>query len=287
MCKLCAFTNILKKYTSILILLIFVSCLESKEDRIIRKLNSELEIRGLEIDTIITHNTTEIIISPKENKEMATVVPVNEFSDVENQDSLDILISIKANKLEAWYALPEWNDKRDIFSPWLRSNFDDLQSEIYKQQLTPSYILTFNHTNTKTHRIRTIGERLLNHWGITKREFKDWSWKHLNLLYDQQAKLVKTNFKEREILQLKCHSEHLQHTLVFSESFKKEASKNLDYPFYIILNKNFPVYLSKKEDLEFLKENLAEIESKTKQSDLFPTELLTYTKNGIEVSEIE
>ncbi|PIB26440.1 hypothetical protein [Maribacter sp. 4G9] len=277
----------MKKYTTILIFLIFVSCLESKEDRIIRKLNSELETRGLEIDTIITHNTTEIIISPKENKEMGTVVPLYEFSDVENQDSLDLLISRKADKLEAWYALPEWNDKRDIFSPWLRKNFNDPQSEIYKHRLTPNYILTFNHSNTKTHRPSTIGKRLLNHWGITEKEFKDWSWNHLNLLYDQQSELVKINFKGRELLHLKCHSEHHQHTLIFSESFKKEASKNMGYPFYIILNKNFPVYLSKKGDLEFLKESLAEIESEIKQSDIFPTELLTYTENGIEVSEIE
>ena len=264
-----------------------VSCLESKEERIIRKLSSELESRGLEIDTITAENTTEIVISPKDNKEMRTIIPLYEFSSVENRDSLDFLLSKKANEIQAWYALPEWDDKRDIFSPWLRANFDDPKSEVYQQRLTPNYILTFNHTNTKTHRSTTIGKRLLDHWKMTEKEFKEWSWNHLNLLYEKQSELVKINFKGRELLHLKCHNIHHQHTLIFSENFKKEVSEKVGYPFYVILNKNFPVYISKKNDLAYLNQSLAEMESGIKQKDIFPTELITYTEDGIEVSEIK
>ena len=264
-----------------------VSCLESSEERIIRKLSLELESRGLEIDTITNVNTTEIIISPRGYKEITTTVPLYEFNSVKNTDSLDFLISRKADEIQAWFELPEWDDKKDIFWPLLSMDFDDSKSEVYKQRLTPNYLLTFNHTNTKTHRTSTIGKRLLNHWEMSEKEFKEWSWNHLNLLYKEQSELVKTNFKGRELLHLKCHSEPNQHALIFSENFKKEASEKVGYPFYVILNMDFPVYILKKNDLGFLKESLGKIKSGRKQRDIFPTELITYNEDGIEVSEIE
>lgn len=264
-----------------------ISCLESKEEKIIRKLSSELNSRGLEIDTNETEYVTDLVISPENYKKERFTVGLYEFTTVKNEDSLNHLITQTADRIQAWFELPDWNPQRDIFSPQLGLEFDDPESEVYKQRLTQNYFLTFRHTNVKTHKATPIGNRLLNHWEMTDKEFNDWSWEYLNQYYDLQSELVKTTLKDKELFQLKCYNEQDQHTLIFSENFKKEVSEKVGFPFYVILNMNFPIYISKKNDLEFLKENLSELESGIKKRDVFPTELITYTANGMAISEIE
>lgn len=267
-------------------MLILFSCLESKEERIVGKLNFELESRGLEIDTVITVNTTEILVSPKDYKKELWTIDLYDFMKVENEDSLDSLIKQRADRIQAWFELPEWDDKGDTFSPWLTTRLND--PEIYRQKLTENYGLSFNHTNTETHKTTLVGKRLLSHWKMTEQEFEEWTRNYLNVRYEKDAQLVKMSLKDLELFQLKCAwNERLPHSLIFTENFKNEASDKIGYPFHVILNSNFPVYISKKTDLNALKEKLKEIESRIKQRDTFPTELITYTENGIEVSEIE
>lgn len=263
-----------------------VSCLESREERIIRKLNFELDSRGLEIDTVITINTMEILVSPRDYKKEKWTVALDDFIGVENEDSLTSLITQRANGIQAWFELPKWDDKSDTFTPRLTSGFND--SQIYNQKLTEKHSLSFYHTNAETHKITLVGKRLLSHWKMTEQEFEKWTRGFLEIRYKKDAQLIKIPHKNVELFQLKCvRNEQLPHSLIFTKNFKNEASAKIGYPFYLLLNRNFPIYISKKGDLDILKASLEEIESVIKQSDEFPTELITYTEDGIEISQIE
>ncbi len=263
-----------------------LSCLESSEDRIVRKLSFELDSRGLEIDTVITINATEILVSPKDYKKERLTVYLYDFIKVKNEDSLETLLEQQADRIQAWFELPEWDNESDVFSPWLTSRLKD--PEIYKQKHTENYALIFNHTNTETHKMTSVGKRLLGHWKMTEKEFEKWAKDYLNTRYKKEAQLIKTPHKDLELFQLKCPwNQQLSYGLIFTENFKNEASDKIGYPFHVLLNGNFPVYISKKGDLKVLKKSIEEMESRIKQRDILPTELITYTRNGIEISEIK
>ncbi|WP_375334296.1 hypothetical protein [Flagellimonas sp. C4] len=274
----------MKKYILILASIILVSCLASREERIIEKLRLELESRGLEIDTTDYFN---IWISPKDFKLEQVTINITDFGSLENRDSLNLRIIQEAEEIQTWFELPDWNDTLNIFSPTLSIDVRDQVFNIYKEKFTDKYFLSFSHINTKTHKMTPIGSRLLKHWKLSEKEFYEWSRQHLEHLFSRQSKLIKTDFPNKSIFQIKSSNERLPHALIFTENFQEEAAEKIGYPFHVILNPYLPVYVTNDSDLQFLKEYLGTLELKIKEQDKLPTELITYKESGIEQAVLE
>ena len=266
-----------------IILLLIVSCNQTREEIIIDTLDNELKQRGLEIDS---HFGLSLTIAPIKNKKEALTISAYSFLEVENKDSLNQKIFKEAERLENWFKLPEWTEANQSIFPFLNAVTTLRDSSILRHPLNEVYEYSFHHQNYNNHKRTNISKRELEIWHVKISDILDSAFD--NLEREINYKVYMDTLENRSIYKFKPYNEGYHTSLLFTNKFKKDLSSKLNYPFYSVLQPwIYPTFIFDNNDLLFFKEYLRKKNMNETKIEPYEIAIIKYTENNIEIITLE
>ncbi|MBD1263182.1 hypothetical protein HZY62_21525 [Maribacter polysiphoniae] len=263
-------------------LIIIISCNRTKEEVIVNRLESELNKRGLEIDSSFGLLLT---ISPNNDKFESLSTSVYELMDYKNEDTLNKKIIEQAVRLENWFGIPEWEKSKHSIFPYLNSltSKKDSLSVIYP--LNNHYGYYFHHQNYDTHKYTPITQRELKIWNVPIQKIVKWAF--TNLEKEINFEVYLDTLENKDIYRFRPFNERYHTSIMFTNNFKEELKLKLDYPFYSVLRPwYYPTIIFGHDDLNFFKTYL-ETKSIENIDTEYPYEMkiIKYAENEIKIIE--
>ncbi|MGJ8715160.1 MAG: hypothetical protein ACSHXG_08660 [Maribacter stanieri] len=265
------------------ILLLIVSCNQTREEIIINRLDSELKQRGLEIDSNFGLRLT---IAPIKNKREALTISAYSFLEVENKDSLNQKIIKEAVRLENWFTLPEWDEANQSIFPFLNEVTTRRDSTLIKYPLNEGYEYTFHHSNYNNHKQTQISKRELEIWNVKLLDIVNSAFD--NLEREINYVVYMDTLENRNIYKFKPNNERYHTSLLFTNKFKKDLNSKLNYPFYSVLRPwEYPTFIFGQNDLFFFKDYIRTKNINEDGINPYEISIIKYTENNIEIITLE
>lgn len=271
----------LRKVLPILIAVFSIGCEKSKEDRITKYLDVELRKRNLKI---VENTPVKMWIAQIGDSREVFSPDLSNLYQIENEDSLRAKVKEKAEHIIDWFTMPKWDEAKQSVFPTIYSVSTISDSTLVCFPLSNDYEYSFTHINYRTHKFTPI----------TKRELKTWNVPILDLAnsaFNNLEKKINYNIyvdtlESRNVCRLEPNNQKYHSSLMFTDSFKKEAALTMDYPFYSVLQPwLYSTFLFAHKDLEFFKIYLKKTKNieKLENTNPYKIKIIKYTESNIEI----
>jgi hypothetical protein len=250
----------------------------TKTDFVFEEFKKEIEKRGLKIDSV--DKTGLIFIRVKETELKVSLDNVRKDFELDKDTTQ---ITFFAQSLDSSIIdLPAtWDEVKDhVFTSFFPSDYDF--TDVIHSKVTDEFTQIYVYSSK---------------WGlawISKKELKKWGKSDADFIRQANSngdKLLASSeitfdtIENRRIGIFETEHETLTGALLFAPSLKEKIKKYIGFPFYAV----FPVrdfcYIFSEKDFNFFSKKLGPIvvEEYTKSGYPITTEILKFSKNGVEV----
>lgn len=271
----------LMKLNKILLLLIMLfklfGCNTKNKDFIFEKFRSQVEAKGMKIDSVDV--TGLIYIS---QGELTLKVSLDNIRKNYERDKDDSLISDFVETLVSYsIELPKkWVDaKKDILISFFPNDFD-FQDFIHSK-VTDEFSKVYVHSGEN--KFTWITKDDLKEWNISEKELDA----QANINADRWLEVTKIAYDTIENRKLGfIENDHttLKGALLFAPKMRYKLKKDIDFPFYAVLPVRDFCYIFSEKDLGFFSERIGSTVIKEYKESGYPitTEILKFSEKGVQ-----
>lgn len=270
----------MKNRTQILYLTILMAifgCNSPKEDFVFEKFKSELEKKGVKIDSIDEKEIIYININDNVLEISLENTRRNYERDADESHILDLVNTVISYE----NALPTWEvAKEKIYVQLFPNNFD-LQNSIVEKitdEFSKGYVISEND------KLTWISKEILKTWNIDETELKNQANSNANRLLSE-TEIKYEIVEDKKLGLIDVENSFLKGSLLFASDMKEKIKEDIGFPFYAVIPVRDFCYIFSEKDMKFISMRIGEVvvDEYKKSENPVTTEILKFTENGVEV----
>lgn len=253
----------------------FFGCNTKKKDFVFDKFKTELEKKGLKIDSIDNEDFIHINMDGNDLKISLENVRRNYERDSDESHITDLINVIISNSSK----IPNWEIAKDNVYIQLFTNdfeFKDQINEKITDEFSKVYVISQND------KLTWITKTDLKEWNITEDELKKQTDINANKLLEKTEIKFET-IENRKLGLIEVQRTSLKGSLLFATKMKEKLNKDFGFPFYAVIPVRDFCYIFSEEDFQFFSNRIGEVVAEEYKNSGYPitTEILKFTENGI------
>lgn len=253
----------------------FFGCNTKKKDFVFEKFKTELEKKGLKIDSIDNEDFIHINMDGNDLKISLENVRRNYERDSDESHITDLINVIISNSSK----IPNWEIAKDNVYIQLFTNdfeFKDQINEKITDEFSKVYVISQND------KLTWITKTDLKEWNITEDELKKQTDINANKLLEKTEIKFET-IENRKLGLIEVQRTSLKGSLLFATKMKEKLNKDFGFPFYAVIPVRDFCYIFSEEDFQFFSNRIGEVVVEEYKNSGYPitTEILKFTENGI------
>uniref|UniRef100_UPI00404A3193 hypothetical protein n=1 Tax=Flavobacterium sp. TaxID=239 RepID=UPI00404A3193 len=259
------------------ILIAIFGCNSQKEDFVFEKFKSELEKKGVKIDSI----DEEEIIYINVNDNILEISLENTRRNYERDADESHVFDLVNTVISYENALPTWEvAKEKIYVQLFATDFD-LQNSIIEKvtnKFSKGYVISEND------KLTWISKEILNTWNINETELKNQANSNANRLLSE-TEIKYEIVEDRKLGLIDVENSFLKGSLLFASDMKEKIKADIGFPFYAVIPVRDFCYIFSEKDMKFFSMRIGEVvvDEYKKSGNPVTTEILKFTESGVEV----
>lgn len=247
----------------------------NKEDIVFNKFKTQLESKGLTIDSIDKDGFILINVAESELKVSLDNVRRNYERDSDDRHIIDLVNVIASHSLEK----EDWEIIKDkIYVQFFPNDFEfeNLVSEKVTDEFSKVFMVNTNNN------FAFISHDDLVDWNLDLEELKNQVNLNLDTLLDK-VQIEVEDVDNHKLGMIDIEEVWLKSACLFSSKIKDLVKNNIGFPFYAVIPVRDFCYIFGEQDFEYFSERLGPVVVEEYEKSGYPitTEILKFSESGV------